>query len=72
MSQVDNCPLYESGRGNNLPGVKGTLWAGYNAVTEYLAYSRGKTDDSRLDSLWFGDSAKVNARAMEVAYALAV
>ncbi len=29
-------PLFEEGRGNDLPGVRGTLWAAYNSVTEYL------------------------------------
>ena len=64
--------FYENGRGNALEGVKGTLWAGYNAVTEYLSYERGRTVDTRLESLWFGDSARVNDRAMEIALALAV
>lgn len=36
-------PLFEKGRGNDLPGTRGTLWAAYNAVTEHLAYERGKT-----------------------------
>lgn len=63
--------FYTSGRGNDMAGVKGTLWAGYNAVTEYLSYSRGKSQDGRLESLWFGDSAKVNRTALEIAMAMA-
>lgn len=63
--------FYNSGRGNDMDGVKGTLWAGYNAVTEYLSYSRGQTQNGRLDSLWFGDSAKLNRTALEIAAAMA-
>jgi hypothetical protein len=53
--------LFEEGRGADLPGVRGTLWGAYNAVTEYLAYERGKGQDTRLASLWFGDSARTAA-----------
>ena len=64
--------LFEEGRGAELPGVRGTLWGAYNAVTEYLAYERGKSQDTRLASVWFGDSARTNQRALEVALAMAV
>lgn len=64
-------PLFESGRGNNLPGVKGTLWAAYNGITEYLGYERGKEKETRLDQLWFGQSAQLNKRALSVAVAFA-
>lgn len=60
-------PLFENGRGNNLPGVAGTLWGAYNAVTEFTTWERGRNQDNRLDSLWFGDSANVNQRALQVA-----
>jgi phage/plasmid-like protein (TIGR03299 family) len=60
-------PLFEQGRGNNLPGVRGTAWAAYNAVNEYLGYERGRSDDGRLDSLWFGDSARLNEKALTTA-----
>jgi len=62
---------FDSGRGNGQGKAKGTWWAAYNAVTEYLSYSRGKTEDSRLDSLWFGESAKTNERALASALTLA-
>jgi phage/plasmid-like protein (TIGR03299 family) len=64
--------LFEEGRGAELPGVRGTLWGAYNAVTEYLGYERGKGQDTRLASLFFGDSARTNHRALEVALAMAV
>jgi phage/plasmid-like protein (TIGR03299 family) len=64
-------PLFETGRGNDLPGVRGTLWAAYNGVTEYLAYERGRSQDARLDSLWFGPSANLNRRALDVGIQMA-
>lgn len=63
--------LAEAGRGNDHPSVRGTLWGGYNAVTEYLGYTRGRTQDNRLNSLWFGDSAGLNRHALDVALDLA-
>jgi phage/plasmid-like protein (TIGR03299 family) len=63
--------LFENGRGNDLPGVKGTMWAAYNAVTEYLQYERGKNISTRLDSLWFGQGATMNRKALQVAVDIA-
>jgi phage/plasmid-like protein (TIGR03299 family) len=63
--------LFESGRGNDLPSVRGTLWIGYNAVTEWLGYERGRSPQSRLDSLWFGDSHNVSRHALQVALEMA-
>lgn len=65
-------PLFESGRGNDMPGVAGTLWGAYNAITEYTTWERGRNQDNRLDSLWFGDSANVNQRALQVAVKMAM
>lgn len=59
-------PLFESGRGNDMPGVKGTLWGAYNAVTEYIQYQRGNNDSTRLDQTWFGQGHVLNKRALEV------
>jgi phage/plasmid-like protein (TIGR03299 family) len=64
--------LFEEGRGAELPGVRGTLWSAYNSVTEFLSYDRGKSSDTRLTSLWFGESARTNQRALEIALAMAV
>lgn len=60
-------PLFEKGRGNDQPGVAGTAWAMYNAVNEYLGFERGNSDDRRLDSMWYGDSARLNQKALDVA-----
>jgi phage/plasmid-like protein (TIGR03299 family) len=64
--------LAETGRGNDLPSIRGTLWAGYNGVSEYLTYNRGRSEDNRLNSLWFGDSLNTNRYALEVALEMAV
>jgi len=63
--------LFTSGRGNNLPNVRGTWWALYNAVTEFFGHERGKDQMIRLDNLWFGDAANTNRRALEVAVRMA-
>jgi len=63
--------LFESGRGNALPGVRGTLWAAYNAVTEYLQYERRGDMASRMDSLVFGQGAQLSRKALDTAIRLA-
>jgi phage/plasmid-like protein (TIGR03299 family) len=60
-------PLFEKGRGNDLASVRGTYWTAYNAINEYLQYYRGEDTQVRLDSLWFGQGATLNKRALEVA-----
>ena len=53
--------LFVSGRGQDLPDVRGTAWAAYNAVTEYVDYFErvgrgeiGEPTDERLAKAWFG------------------
>lgn len=61
--------LFENGRGSKEAGK--TYWGAYNAVTEYLNYFRGKTQDNTLSSLWFGESSHINRQALNVALQLA-
>ena len=61
--------LFEYGRGHREAGR--TYWGAYNAVTEYLNYFRGKTQDNRLGSLWFGENTNVNKRALQEALKMA-
>ncbi len=63
--------LAEAGRGNDLPSIRGTYWSAYNGASEWLTHSRGRSDDSRLNSLWFGDGALTNRHALEVALDMA-
>jgi phage/plasmid-like protein (TIGR03299 family) len=58
--------LFENGRGNRTPGVRGTAWAAYNAVTEYNSWERGRSVDSRLNNVWLQQSGPV-ARALPAA-----
>ena len=61
--------LFENGRGSRTAGTN--YWGAYNAVNEYLNYFRGKTQDNTLNSLWFGEGAHLNKKALEVATRLA-
>lgn len=63
--------LFEAGAGNATPYVSGTYWAALNAITEFTSHERGKTQDSRVNSLFYGDSAAINARALAVALDMA-
>mgnify|MGYP001592529213 CR=1 FL=1 len=46
--------LLETGAGTEIPGVKGTAWGAYNAVTEFITHERGRNADNRLNTAWFG------------------
>lgn len=59
--------LFETGLGNDLVGVRGTMWGLYNGVTQYLGHEAKDDTDKRYDSLWFGTNKDINARAMKVA-----
>lgn len=59
--------LAEAGKGNNLASARGTLWGAYNGVTEYLSYQNGNSDDSRMNSLWYGSAATLNRHALTTA-----
>lgn len=59
------------GRGAELASAKGTAWGLLNAVTEYVDHQRrAKSQDSRLDSAWFGHGAAIKQRAMQEAMEL--
>ncbi|VTR95792.1 Uncharacterized protein OS=Alcanivorax pacificus W11-5 GN=S7S_02113 PE=4 SV=1 [Gemmata massiliana] len=71
-SQIDQIiGLAEAGRGNDLPSIRNTFWSAYNGVNEWLGYSRGRSQATWLDSLWFGDGAAVNKTALEIAIEMA-
>lgn len=63
--------FFENGKGNDKPGIQGTLWAAYNGITEYVDHCRKpkstQSDDRRLNSLWFGEGAQIKARAYRAA-----
>ena len=64
--------LFEYGYGNQMPGVSGTVWALYNGVTQYLSYEAGRSQDTRLNNLWFGTAQTLNQRAFDTAMKITV
>lgn len=64
-------PLFEEGPGAELPGVRGTLWSAYNSITYFLSYMRGRTQDERLNQLWFSSSLKTNKKALDIGFKIA-
>lgn len=57
-----------SGRaiGADLPGVAGTRWAMLNAITQLVDHERGRSNNTRMESAWFGAGAALKARAAEL------
>jgi len=49
----------------------GTWWSAYNAVTEHLSHNAGRNPDNRYTSLWFGQGANLNKRALDLAVQVA-
>lgn len=69
--------LFEVGKGNALPGVRGTVWAALNAVTEYVDHERptrltigGNERLKRFESSLFGSGAALKERAWNKALTL--
>jgi phage/plasmid-like protein (TIGR03299 family) len=60
------------GQGQNLESIKNTAWWAYNGVTNWLSHTKGRSNETRLDSLFWGDSKRVNQLAIETALTLAV
>ena len=70
--RFDILKLFEKGKGNDLPGVRGSQWALFNGVAEYVDHkrsARGSTDDekieSRATSLLFGSGAAMKQKALD-------
>ena len=60
--------LFEAGKGSELPGVRGTLWGAYNAITELIDHhQRYRSQESRMATIVFGDGAAIKKRAFRVA-----
>lgn len=64
--------LTAHGAGTDLPGVKGTAWGAYNAITEYLDHfttvKGGKgisAEEKLLNSTWFGTVSFKTQRAFD-------
>lgn len=61
--------LFETGMGHELAGK--TYWGAYNAANEYLNYEKGRTQDNRLHTLWFGTGVEQNAKMLQTAVDMA-
>lgn len=72
--------LFEGGIGHDMPGVRGTAWAAYNAVTGYIDHRKPQrdrkdrtdeeSDSVRLNNIWWGDGAAIKQRAWDAGMAL--
>jgi hypothetical protein len=49
-----------------IPGVAGTRWAMLNAVTELVDHERGRSNNTRIESAWFGTGAALKNKALEL------
>lgn len=68
LSHIVN--LFKSGRGQENPKVRGTMWAAYNGVTEWVDHQRGR-EGTRLEAAWYGEGKRIKQRALEIATGLA-
>lgn len=57
---------FECGIGSNMPGVKGTWWAAFNAITEFTTHLRGRNSDARLDNMIVGIGAQLTDKALKL------
>jgi phage/plasmid-like protein (TIGR03299 family) len=58
-TRLELANLFEAGRGQDIPGVKGTGWAAYSAVVEFTNYQRSSrggdaAQERRFESSLFG------------------
>ena len=66
--------LFESRPDLQMPGVRGTLWGAFNAVTRFEDYKQPQQQekaDQRLDRTWYGSGAEIKLRALDEAKRLA-
>lgn len=64
--------LFETGKGTEIKGVRGSAWGAYNAITEYVDFHRPTKGDigNRTKSLLFGSGANIKERAWAEAVSL--
>jgi hypothetical protein len=66
--------IFETEKDLQLPGVRGTLWGAYNAITRFEDYKQPLQEeqpDQRLERTWFGSSADMKLKALAKAGELA-
>jgi phage/plasmid-like protein (TIGR03299 family) len=61
--------LFERGQGARMPGIQGSWWAAYNAITEWLDHHRGSTKKTTEVRRWeranFGDGLSIKKKAWD-------
>jgi phage/plasmid-like protein (TIGR03299 family) len=55
-----------AGKGADLKTARGTRWGLLNAVTQHVDWAMGRTDDTRIDSAWFGRGAGFKNDALAI------
>lgn len=70
--------LFEGGKGQDIPEIKSTSWAMFNALTEYVDHhrptrARSESDRAanRLESSWFGSGSRLKEKAFGLALEMA-
>ncbi|NDY57384.1 DUF932 domain-containing protein [Desulfovibrio sulfodismutans] len=66
--------IFESQEDLQLPGVRGTLWGAYNAITRFEDYKQPQQEeqpDQRLERTWFGSGSEMKLKALAKASELA-
>lgn len=66
--------LFETGGGQaNQPNIRGTVWAAFNSVTEYVDHERptrvadqNLRAEKRVESVWFGSGGKLKQAAADL------
>jgi hypothetical protein len=51
--------------------VAGSWWTAVQGFTHWLSHTRGRSQATRLDSLFFGEGAAMNKLALETAVQMA-
>jgi phage/plasmid-like protein (TIGR03299 family) len=71
-SRKEGCAeLFESGRGNAEPGIRGSLWAAYNGVTDWADHRmQFRSSYQRFNSVFFGEAGRIKTRALHNALEL--
>lgn len=57
--------LFETGKGHEVAGD--TWWKAYNALTEYASWVKGRSNENRMASVWFGQDQTLLKQALNIA-----
>lgn len=63
--------LMDDKRQADNPHSRGSWYAAFNAVNQYMNHNQGNKEDTRLRSLWFGQNRQRNQDALKVALEMA-